>query len=203
MADKLIALTFDDGPDVTTDKLLALLKDVQVYATFFLCGERVHAYPNAAKAIATDGHEIGNHSYDHASMDALGEDAIRMNFERAATAIHESTGRKPPFIRVPYVSYSSAVFTVAAGMNMLIIGCGVIGYDWEETVDTAHIVQNVLMSAKDGGIILLHEPHAKTRAALPLIINTLRSYGYDITTVGAAAAQRHITLNAGVCYNDL
>jgi peptidoglycan/xylan/chitin deacetylase (PgdA/CDA1 family) len=57
--------------------------------------------------------------------------------------------------------------------------------------------------AKDGGIVLLHEPYAKTRAALPPIVNTLRSRGYDITTVGALATQKQITLKAGVCYNAL
>ncbi|MDR2782533.1 MAG: polysaccharide deacetylase family protein [Treponema sp.] len=203
MADQLIAMSFDDGPDTTTGDLLAILKDLRVYASFFLCGGHVRAYTQAARAIVAGGHETGNHSYDHTRMDGLDEGAVRGNFERAAGAIFEITGRKPSFIRVPYMSYGEAVFKAAADMNMPVIGCDVIGYDWEETADTARIVQNVLAAAKDGGIILLHEPYAKTRAALPPIVNTLRSRGYDITTVGALAAQKQITLKAGVCYNAL
>jgi peptidoglycan/xylan/chitin deacetylase (PgdA/CDA1 family) len=203
VADTLIALTFDDGPDATTGELLTILNDLQVYATFFLCGISIRAYPDATKAVVAAGHEIGNHSYDHARMDGFDEDAVRWNFERAESVIVEITGRKPPFIRAPYASYSEAVFKAAAGMNVPVIGCDVIGHDWEKSVDTARIVQNVLTAAKDGGIILLHEPYAKTRAALPLIINALRSHGYEITTVGALAARKHITLHAGVCYNAL
>lgn len=79
----------------------------------------------------------------------------------------------------------------------------VIGHDWEEAVDTANIVENALDSAKDGGIVLLHEPHEKTRAAVPVIVNTLRLRGYAITSVGALAKQKQTALQAGVCYNAL
>ncbi|MDR1074600.1 MAG: polysaccharide deacetylase family protein [Treponema sp.] len=202
-ADKLIALTFDDGPDSTTGKLLAILKELQVCATFFLCGEHIRSFPDEAKAIADAGHEIGNHSYDHVYMNELDEEAIYRNFYRAEGAIVEVTGKKPPFIRVPYVSYSEAVFKVAKNMNMPVVWCDVIGRDWEEAVDEANIVENVLASAKDGGVILLHEPHEKTRAALPIIVNALRSRGYAIISVGELAKQKHMTLQAGVCYNVL
>jgi peptidoglycan/xylan/chitin deacetylase (PgdA/CDA1 family) len=95
------------------------------------------------------------------------------------------------------------VFKAAMNMNMPVVGCDVIGYDWEEAVGAANIVENTLASAKDGGIILLHEPYEKTRAALPAIVNTLRDRGYAIMSVGALAKQKHMTLQAGVCYNAL
>ncbi|MDR0557178.1 MAG: polysaccharide deacetylase family protein [Treponema sp.] len=202
-ADKCIALTFDDGPDSTTGKLLAILRELQVCATFFLCGERIRVFPNEAKAIADAGHEIGNHSYDHVYMNELEEEAIYRNFKQAEGAIVEVAGKKPPFIRVPYVSYSESVFKAAMNMNMPVVGCDVIGHDWEEAVDEANIVENVLSSAKDGGVILLHEPYEKTRAALPVIVNALRLRGYAIMSVGELAKQRHMTLQAGVCYNAL
>ncbi|MDR2446377.1 MAG: polysaccharide deacetylase family protein [Treponema sp.] len=203
VADKYIALTFDDGPDSTTGKLLAILEELRVCATFFLCGERVRSFSNEAKAIADAGHEIGNHSYNHVYMNELDEEAIYSNFERAEAVIIEVAGKKPPFIRVPYVSYSEAVVKVAMTMNMPVIGCDVIGYDWEEAVDETKIVENVLASAKDGGIILLHEPYEKTRAALPVIVNTLRLRGYAIMSVGELVNQKQTTLQAGVCYNAL
>ncbi|MDR0375436.1 MAG: polysaccharide deacetylase family protein, partial [Treponema sp.] len=202
-ADKYIALTFDDGPDSTTNKLLAILKEARVCATFFLRGDHVRAFPGEAKAIADAGHEIGNHSYDHVYMNELDEEAAHRNFERAEAVIVEVTGKKPLFIRVPYASCGEAALKAARNMNMPVVGCDVIGYDWEEAVDTANIVKNTLDSAKDGGIILLHEPYEKTRAALPVIINTLRARGYAIMSAGALAKQKQKTLQAGVCYNTL
>ncbi len=98
-----IALTFDDGPDATTTpQLLDILKEKGVKATFFVLGQRVEANPAIVARAAAEGHEIGNHSYDHKFFTRIGADGVKSQIERTNAAIEAATGKKPTLVRPPY-----------------------------------------------------------------------------------------------------
>ncbi len=203
MTAKLIALSIDDGPDESTGELLALLENLHIRATFFLTGDHVRAFPAQARAIVDAGHEIGNHSDTHERLSDMDAAAVMEDLAQAEASISRVCGEKPVSIRVPYMSYSDAVERAAHNLNMPLIDCAVIAYDWEECVGADDIVENIVLSAADGGIILIHEPYAKTRAALPVFVKRLRDEGYEIICVGDLAARRNIHLEPGIRYNGL
>jgi peptidoglycan/xylan/chitin deacetylase (PgdA/CDA1 family) len=205
MKEKLIALTFDDGPDATTDKLLSILQELNVKATFFLWGEHIRAFRDTVLRIHNAGHEIGNHSEDHSHLGSLNpgtEKQIREKLEPVSNLIKEITGQAPRFVRAPYLDYSPAVINTIKKMDLPFIDMSINSFDYEG-INSECIIDNVINHVHDGGIILLHEPHETTRNALPGIVNYLRSSGYEILPVGELANRKKITLTAGTIYHSL
>jgi peptidoglycan/xylan/chitin deacetylase (PgdA/CDA1 family) len=207
-APKLIALTFDDGPSVKTEKLLQVLRDAKVKATFFLIGENIKTYADKAALIAADGHEIENHSADYAGLGTDGgadEATIRAKLSSTSAAIAGITGKNPDYFRAPNLDYSDTLIAVAGELGMPLIGTDVIGFDWTETVTTERIITTIMRAAHDGGIILLHERHdgdlERTIRAVPTIVKQLREQGYEILTVSELAARKGAALQAGVKYD--
>jgi peptidoglycan/xylan/chitin deacetylase (PgdA/CDA1 family) len=210
-ADKYIALSFDDGPMVQTGRLLETLKENNVKATFFLIGRHIRLRPDGVRNIIADGHEIGNHSDDHAYLGKNGkldEDGIRQNLVAVQKAVYDITGAYPVYFRAPYLDYSQTLEKVVKEMGMAFIGANVDSKDWNWSsgITTDQIVSNVLNSAKDGGIILMHEHSEgdleRTIRAIPLIVTELRRRGYHILTVSGLAQTKGISLEAGKRYNS-
>jgi peptidoglycan/xylan/chitin deacetylase (PgdA/CDA1 family) len=207
---KLIALSFDDGPSEKTESLLAVLSENNAKATFFLIGENIANKPDEAQLIFAGGHEIGNHSYGYEGLgDATqaSEDSIRESLTATSAQINGVTGTDPVYFRAPNLDYSETLTAVAGELGMALIGTDVIGFDWEDAITTEGIIDNVLKAAKDGGIILLHERHEgdleRTIRAVPKIISTLRSQGYEIITVGELAKRKGVTLEPGIRYDTI
>jgi peptidoglycan/xylan/chitin deacetylase (PgdA/CDA1 family) len=210
-ADKYIALTFDDGPLTKTGELLEVLRENNVKATFFLIGRNVNRRPDDVRQIIAEGHEIGNHSNDHTYLgknSALDENGIRDNINAVQEAIHEITGAYPVYFRAPYLDYSPVLETVVKEMGMALIGTNVDSRDWDGgTITTEKIISNVLNSAWDGSIVLLHEHSGgdleRTIRALPVIISELRKKGYEIVSVGELAKKKGVSYEAGKLYNSV
>lgn len=100
---KCVALTFDDGPDrVLTPQLLSILRDANVRATFYLVGVRVSRWPEIVREMQNDGHEIGNHSWNHPNLTKLSPKNIEMQIEQTDRILIEITGAAPRTIRPPY-----------------------------------------------------------------------------------------------------
>ena len=205
---KYIALSFDDGPAEKTGPLLDVLREHRVKATFFLIGQNIRSRPEEARRIFAEGHEIGNHSGGYAGLGVNGkadENAIRQSLSAASAAIKEITGTNPVCFRAPNLDYSDTLTAVVREMGMALIGSDVIGRDWEEHITTGQIIDNILHSAKDGGIILLHERHngdlERTIRAVPVIVRELRAQGYELVSVSELAAQKGAVLEAGKRYD--
>lgn len=179
---KCIALTFDDGPSAKSGEVLDLLKDRGVKATFFVLGERVKQYPKAARRMAEDGHVVGNHSYTHPTFWSLDAAAITSEVSRTTAAIEKATGRQVTLLRPPYGESNDTVRGVERTLGLAQILWSLDSRDWA-TLDTDKTVSRVLKQAKPGAIVLLHEIHASTRAALPAIIDGLAKKGYTFVTV--------------------
>ncbi|QNP68718.1 polysaccharide deacetylase family protein [Streptomyces roseirectus] len=176
---KCVALTFDDGPVADTKRLLKTLGDRNVKVTFYLVGQNVQRNPSIAKAAAKAGHQLGNHSWDHADLTKLSAAKISSQFSRTDTAIRQATGLKPSTIRAPYGAHNAAVRKAAARP---LVHWSIDTLDWKYR-DTARLVRTVTTQSRPGDIVLMHDIHKTTVNAVPGIISGLKSRGFHLVTV--------------------
>ena len=181
---KIVALTFDDGPNTsTTVKVLDVLKENDVAATFFLCGKNINkdTRPIMKRAV-TQGCELGNHSRTHSDMRGLTVEKMRMEIEYTSHIIKQTTGVASEFFRPPYLLCNDLMHS---SIKMPFIG-GFSIEDWLPEVDAAERARRVVAKVKPGDIILLHdfEGNDATVDALKTIIPELKKQGYTFVTVG-------------------
>jgi peptidoglycan/xylan/chitin deacetylase (PgdA/CDA1 family) len=193
----VIALTFDDGPEVgNTEQILAVLAQNNVKATFFQMGNKLTAAPDLGRAVRNAGHAIGNHTWSHQEAPANPLDEV----QRADTAIQSVYGGPTALFRPPFGNFQNGVVQVALDQNHAVIIWSVDPKDWDMP-GASVIVNNVLAGATPGGIVLLHDgggDRSQTIAALPQIISGLRSQGYRFVTVPELLA-----LGAGGSADDM
>ncbi|HJV47429.1 MAG TPA: polysaccharide deacetylase family protein [Bacillota bacterium] len=188
-SEKRVALTFDDGPDVTyTNEILNILKDKGLKATFFIVGQRAEAHPEMVRRILSEGHAIGNHTWDHPKMTKLSDEQIREEINKTNNILSTIAGYTPAIFRPPYGLADQRVIQDIAIMNMNVIDWSVDTRDWAGT-PPATIMDYVKKEMKPGGIILEHcaggkgEDLSNTVKALPEIIEYLGKEGYRFTTI--------------------
>lgn len=179
---KCIALTFDDGPMRGTSKLLEVLATHRARATFFVVGENVDAYPGLVRQEAQAGHEIANHSYTHADLRRSSVPRIRSEIGRTQLAIRRITGRTPTLFRPPYGSTDRRVAAAARQNGLAQIIWSVDTADWRNR-DARIVERRVVRGARRGGIVLMHDIHPTTIAAVPAILRRLAAQGYTFVTV--------------------
>jgi peptidoglycan-N-acetylglucosamine deacetylase len=186
--EKIVALTFDDGPHpVFTPELLALLDRYDVKATFFMIGSRMKQYPELVKAVLAHGHTIGNHTYTHpGNLTAETRAQVRGELEQTEQVIEHLAGRRAYLFRPPRGLLDRAVFRAAAAEGYRTI-LWTVSADHHDAPTPELMAQRVLQRIRPGGIILAHDGVFCTRwkdvAATPLIIEGLRRRGYRFVTV--------------------
>ena len=177
---KMIALTFDDGPDpTTTPQALSILKKFNAKATFFMVGKNVNAYPDIAKQVRKEGHQIGNHTWNHPQLPKLSLDSAKKEILDTQEAIQKATGVQTKIMRPPYGAINSAI---QYGVDQSYIMWDVDSLDWK-THNTTAILNEVKKAVKPGSIILMHDIHQTTIDALPTVLDYLKSQGYTFVTV--------------------
>lgn len=183
---KMIALTFDDGPHPSyTEKLLDVLCENGVRATFFVIGENVEKRPELIKKIAEGGHEIGNHTFDHKSLQKKSETEIEDEIKRAENAVLQATGNRPSVLRPPEGKYSEKVVSVAEKLGYSVVLWSVDTRDWAHRSADA-ICRTVFGNVTSGDIILCHDfisGESHTADALGNLIPKLKEEGYTFVTV--------------------
>ena len=184
--DKMIALTFDDGPHPRiTKKILSILNEYGVTATFFVIGQNVVNYPEAMKLIVDSGCEIGNHTYSHQNFRKMSQGEMSQEFEACKEILDNDFSVKPRLIRPPEGFCSDKVHSACEKMNCDIILWSIDTRDWAHT-PSDEIVRNVLENASSGDIILMHDYVSgkdTTADALRIIIPTLLERGFRFVTV--------------------
>jgi len=184
-----IAITFDDGPHaVHTPKLLDMLKQRGLKATFYVVGQCAAEYPDIMKRIAAEGHEIGNHSWNHVALNSVGADSLRKQMENTNAAIEKSTGLRPATMRPPYGATSARLnklFNEEYGMKVIL--WSVDPLDWKNR-NAATVSSRIIQNTHPGAIILAHDIHATTVAAMPEVFDTLTAKGYKFVTVSELLA---------------
>ncbi len=182
---KLVALTFDDGPDaVKTPRVIEKLEKYDIKATFMLVGQFVtEKTKDVLRRMVKNGYEFGNHSWTWESLDELSGETVRKYITDTNAAIKNYTGWEPKFFRPPNLAYNDDVLKIA-GLPAV---CGVIAKDWDSCkTDAATRARNILDGVHDGSIILMHDvqpdPHP-TPEALDIIIPALKEQGYEFVTL--------------------
>jgi peptidoglycan-N-acetylglucosamine deacetylase len=180
---KRIALTFDDGPHPKfTVKVLDVLRERKVKATFFVLGSQVKRYPKILRQIADEGHEIGNHSFSHKFFTAISNDLISREIADTQNEIKSVLGYAPVLFRPPYGAFRQDTKTVFHEQNLKIILWSVDTKDWRVR-NRDKIIHSVTNNTRSGSIILCHDIHKATLDALPEILDRLMSEGYQFQTV--------------------
>ncbi len=183
-----IALTFDDGPAYgKTERLLEILRQEDVKATFFLLGQNASAYPETVRKIFDDGHEIGNHSYDHRNLtgSSVSYEEIERQMDLTGGIIEELTGKAPVSFRPPFGSFNDDVKRAAKDRGMAIYH-----WSWESNPedynpgrDSKAIAEHVVENARNGHIVLLHDDKDHTIDSIPAMVKGLREKGFVFVTV--------------------
>ncbi|MFJ2172321.1 polysaccharide deacetylase family protein [Streptomyces sp. NPDC087851] len=178
-----MVLTFDDGPDPAyTPGILRTLRDHDVRAMFFVCGEMVDVHRDLLREIADDGHVIGNHSWSHPQMTKLTRSGIRGELERTSEVVEETVGAAPLWYRAPYGAWNRHSFELGAEMGMEPLAWTVDSLDWT-TPGTRTIVRRVLDGAGPGVVILSHDAggdRSQSVTALRRYLPRLLDEGYRI-----------------------
>lgn len=180
---KAIALTFDDGPwPNTTPKVLDILQQHQVQATFFVLGSNVAQYPDLLQRVATAGHAVGNHSWSHRYQN-YSSDLAQDEIQQTTDIIEKYTGFKTALFRPPGGYLNNGLVAQAEAQQMVTV-LWTVDDTYHGSVETA--VQNVLENATSGGIVLMHDgggDRELTIKALPQIISALQQQGYQFVTI--------------------
>ena len=180
----VVALTFDDGPHPTlTPKLLEILDDRNIRATFYVVGHKVERHPALVKRIRREGHEIGNHSWSHANLANRSDEMVLSELRRTNEAVQKATGRRPTTMRPPFgAMLPRQSRLVQAKLRMPTVLWSIDSLDYTGS-SSATITNRILRRAHNGAIILNHDIHARTIQAMPATIEGLKKRGSRFVTV--------------------
>ena len=197
--EKLVTLTFDDGPSGRfTRKLLDGLAERGVHATFLLCGYRMEQYPELTERIFQEGHEIGLHGFSHKPMQNMCYAETMQEISKAMALLPE--GCSVTFLRSPGGLYGACALTAAADQGLSVLHWSVDPHDWA-THNADAIEKEVLHNVRDGDVILLHDMSDSSVEASLAIIDELQEQGYRFVTASELAEARDVTLAPGIKYS--
>lgn len=207
----VMSLTFDDGPtEPYTSAILDILKKYQVKASFFVLGRKVELYPEAVRKIAADGHEIGNHGYDHKVLPLKSPSDIKVEIKRTEDLILSLTGKKPALFRAPHGWKGPCLKRSVreAGYELVSWTCGI----WDtDRPGEQKIIQRSLKAFRNGTVLLFHDGRgleekadcSQLVAALPAIIESALSQGYRFVTVSELLELSRLKAEEDKRKNDL
>ena len=202
-----LALTFDDGPDPDfTPKILDILKEKGVHASFFIIGQNAAAYPSLVQRLVAEGHDVGNHSFTHPNLGELPNALVTLEINATERLFEALTGRSMKLFRAPYLGDAEPTtadeivpIKIAQGMGYLSVGLHVDPNDWQGPTPD-QIVERVIAQVTNpdpdvrGHVILLHDSggdRSATVEALPKLIDALRARGYEFVPVSELAGLTH------------
>lgn len=177
---KTVALTFDDGPRKgTTDVLLDTLKSEEIKGTFFVVGTQVENEPELLQRMVKEGHVVGSHSYQHKNLVKMPLTELTKDSQKMEDIFQQTIQQPVRYVRPPYGATNKVV-----NKTLLLpsIQWSVDSKDWVSRDEKA-IVKQIKENIFDGAIVLMHDIHPETVAAVPTVINELRNDGYEFVTI--------------------
>ena len=179
-----VALTFDDGPHPThTPMLLDILAQHRVRATFYVIGQLVRRYPEIARRMVAEGHEIGNHTWRHPTLSQLGDGSVLSEIDRTQQIVWDTVGAVPATMRPPYGAFTTRQSRMLHSQrNLPTVIWSVDPQDWRRP--GSHVVADrMVRGARPGAIILAHDIHGPTVRAVPEAIRGIQSRGLGFATM--------------------
>ena len=184
-----VAITFDDGPHgANTPRLLEMLKQRKVRATFFMVGQCVAEFPDIVKKMVAEGHEVASHSWSHPQLSTMSEAGVREQLEKTHAAIIAACGVTPKVMRPPYGAFTARQRAWAhATWGYKCILWDVDPLDWKVR-NADHVKNEILKATVPGSIILAHDIHKSTVDAMPETLDGLLAKGFKFVTVSELIA---------------
>jgi peptidoglycan/xylan/chitin deacetylase (PgdA/CDA1 family) len=183
LADGEVVLTFDDGPSrAYTRPILDALAAHCTKATFFSVGRMALADPQMVREVAARGHTVATHTWSHANLHQAGPSAAEAEIEMGISAVSHALGKPvAPFFRFPYLRDTNGTLRHLAGRHVAVFSIDVDSKDYLTTSGAA-VVGRVMgtLASRRKGIILLHDIHASTARALPVLLNELKARGFKV-----------------------
>lgn len=195
----MVALTFDDGPSAHTDRLLDIFARYGGKGTFFVLGNLIDSRKNTLKRIVYEGHEIGNHSWNHRQFTNLSSEEITDQIMMTRAKIYDVTGVDTLIVRPPYGACNDTVKAVGASVGISFVNWSVDTLDWKSKNAVA-VRKEIINNISDGAIILCHDLHKTTVDAMETVIPELIEKGYQLVTVSELMEYSQRTLEAGKIY---
>ena len=193
----MIALTFDDGPNHNTVKILDTLEKYGVRATFFILGCNVTGNEKIIERMHEMGMEIGNHMYSHKLVTKLSNEVIEEEIKKVDDLVFNVIGEYPSLIRPSYGTFNKRIRSL---VDRPIIIWNVDTLDWKYH-NSKRISNKVLSKAKDGSIVLMHDIYSATANSLELVIPQLLEKGYQLVTVSELLYYKEIEMKKGEVYS--
>ncbi len=196
---KTVALTFDDGPNGSkTLRLVELLHQNKMHATFFMVGNRMATAPDVIKEVLKTGNEVGSHSYNHKNLTRLTKEEL-LEEEKSTNLIYKSiTGQDLKLLRPPYGNVND---TMKQNLNLTFINWNLDTEDWRYR-NTNHIYDSVINKVKDGDIILMHDLYETTIEAVEKLLPELYVRGFQVVSVSELANIKGQTLEVHKVYRS-
>ena len=191
LKDHEVVITFDDGPlPPYTDIILDTLTSQCVKATYFLVGQMASVYPSVVRHIYNEGHTIGTHSQHHPHFERLSMRRVEREVDGGINSVTAALGDATalsPFFRIPYLGRTNAIERFLEGKQLVTWSADVDTNDWWRGSSPEAIVQRAMrrLSAKGGGIILMHDIHRATAMAVPILLKEMKANGYTVVHVVA------------------
>ncbi len=191
---RAVALTFDDGPHLNrTPRLLRILEQQRVQATFFVVGKQALKFPHLVRAIHDAGHTLGNHSFTHRRLISLPPAIVRAEWRLCNRAVELITGYRMRFCRPPGGDCNRKVIEMARAEGLTTVLWTVAPKDYR-TPQGALIEARVLERVVNGAIILLHDGILPMLEVLPRMLIKLRARGYEFYTMEQVEASLYLLL---------
>lgn len=184
--DRVVALTFDDGPSLhNTEEILTLMREQAIKATFFLVGRNIEKYPSLVSDMVRDGHQIGNHSYSHNRMLFGSVESYKSEILRTDALIRQSGFADEIVFRPPFGKKLFSLPKALDELEKLTVTWDVDSLDYE-TQDQKKLEENVMTQVRPGSIVLFHDGSGRkpaTIGAVKTVIRVLKAQGYTFLTV--------------------
>lgn len=191
VSEPYVAMTFDDGPHPqNTPRLLDMLRERNIKATFYVIGRSVDLYPSITRRIVAEGHEIGNHTYTHGNLTKMSDDKVRNELIRTKASIAKATGVQPRTMRPPYGALLQRQRTwIHSEFGYPTIMWAVDPRDWQRPGPSV-VTSRILSNTTPGAIVLAHDLHSQTVDAMPGTLDGLLRKGYKFVTVSQLLAMK-------------
>lgn len=177
---KVVALTFDDGPNpATTPQVLETLAKYDIKATFFVLGKNVSGNEDLVKRIKSEGHVVGNHSWSHPILSQLSLDEAKKQITDTEDVLTKVLGSSSKLMRPPYGAITD---DIRNSLDLSFIMWDVDSLDWKSK-NEASILTEIQHQVANGSIVLMHDIHSPTVNALPRVIEYLKNQGYTFVTI--------------------
>ena len=181
---KTVALTFDDGPDTMTGKVLDVLGKHGVKATFFFVGSKAEGHRDVVRRIVEEGHTVGNHTWSHGwDFPLMPRCRVETELERTSEEIYRMTGKRPALFRPPFGVTNPIIGRAVRARSLVTVGWNVRSLDTVDGTPREKVLRRIVRKLRPGSVILLHDRCGDSDRLLEMLLDHLDENGFKVVTL--------------------